>query len=837
MSEQHNSFTYDEAYEESFKYFNDSLATTAFLNKYALRKIDKDGNVEFLEKSPLEMQRRVATAIFEIEKKYINPLEYEEIYNLIKDFKYFVPGGSVMYGAANQYNKSSLSNCVVINSPEDSISGIIDSAKDMANLFKYRAGVGISLDTLRPDGSPVDNAANTSTGAWSFAELYSSICKQIGQSGRRGALMLTMNVSHPDIEKFVTMKKDLNKVTGANISVMITDDFMDAVKKDNEWLLKWPINATGDAIKFQKIINAKELWNTICKTAVETAEPGVLFWDTYNRGLPANEYTEFKSICVNPCSEIALSSHDACRLGSLNLKSFVKEAFSSNAYFDYNFFKEIVIKSIRLMDDIIDMEIDRIQQIIDKSDDESEILLWKKLQKAATDGRRIGLGTHGLADALSCLLLKYDTPKAIEEVDKIYKTLRDVSYQSSSDLAKERGSFLVFNWDVEKNNDFIKRLPKSIRDNIEKNGRRNISILTNAPTGTIALVSQTSSGIEPVFMNSYTRRMKLNHDENIKNADFIDEQGDAWNEFFVLHKNIQDFFNIREDKKKELDKIQKDFSISEWDSKIKDVLPQYFITSHDIDAFMRIDIQSVCQKYICHGISSTINLPKGTTVEQGQQIYQYAYEKGLKGVTIYVDGSRSGVLIKNEKNNSIIQSNAPKRPKELPCDIHYSQIDNKKWTIFVGLMDGDPYEIFGGLSEFVTIPSKYKQGKIVKNKNGKKNSNGRYSFYDLYLGDDDDPLIINNIAVTFQNGNYAAQTRAISLMLRHGIPINFIAEQLGREENTDFFSFNKVMARVLKKYIVDGTESGDICEQCGAKLVFESGCYICKNCSYSPKCT
>jgi ribonucleotide reductase alpha subunit len=1378
------SFSNEEIAQKSLEYFNgDDLASSTFLKKYALREI-KNGSSVNLEATPDDMHERLTNEFVKIENKYPNPVSYDTIYDALKNFQYIVPGGSVMYGAGNPFVNVSLSNCCVVDSPTDDISGIMDAGKELANIFKARGGVGISIDTLRPDGMAVSNAAGTSTGAWSFAEYYSNVCRMIGQclhkdtliltdnglvsikdvnighkvwtqsgwvnvidkvknnkqivklttkfgkevlcskehvfhtingekqlqelqigdpitqivgegwdgedillddqeyqisdynnsnrlnydiifpkkideklayllgqiygdgnvreneisigtdnkwdkiiekiiiylnnvfnyntkaikcndgnfsririsskliinhlnknnllkihsinmifpkqllsakkeiifsflsgyfdadgcvmegkksydfssvnkcfllavqnilssfgivsklhtqnrekygwldisrltingsrsqklfadymsesikiqsvkekignfnkrgdfirtsykiedfgskarnhnyingmqyisystayrliddlkieknitllqdfvkniedleyeddvydlildeehlfyanglyahnSGRRGALMITMNIKHPDIEKFITMKRDLTKVTGANVSIMITDDFMNAVKNDEDWTLQWPIDVPLEDAKITKVVKAKDLWHLINESAVKFAEPGLIFIDNYKRNLPANEYPDFKSICVNPCitgdtkiavadgrgavsikelyeeneevpvycldnyqnkvvrnmkyitltqksapiykmtlnngnvirttknhkflmgfndykelkdidvgdvlfnnkvisiafdgrkdvyngyvdefhnyfitgletinqnnqfnenfincrncSEILLSKFDACRLTSINLKSFIDNPFTDNAKFNYKKFEEITRLSMRIMDDIVDLEIEAIQNLINKVDTDDEKSLWGKLKEAAIKGRRTGLGTHGLADALARLQLRYDSEEAIAKTDKIFTCFRNSAYDESVNLAIERGPFPVFDWEIEKNNVFIQRLPEKIKKRIAEHGRRNISLLTVAPTGTVSIVSQTSSGLEPVFNNMYTRRVKTDNDANVT---FTDDKGDKWIEFVVFHHNISDYLNSNPKILEQWEVVKKNKPADEWAMELKKIIPDYFITSHEIDPIKRVEIQGVIQRSIDHGISSTVNMPKETTIEQGQQLYEMAHEVGCKGITIYVDGSRSGVLINKYNQENIKESIAPKRPKELPCEIHHSTIDDNKWTIFVGLLEGKPYEMFGGLSEYITIPKKYKNGKIVKTKNGKKNVNGRYAFYNLIIDDgDDDPLEVQNIAVTFNDGNYAAQTRMISLALRHGVPVQYIAEQLGRDENSNFFSFSKVMARVLKKYIDDGVE-GDNCPECGTKLIFEGGCFSCKSCSYSPKC-
>lgn len=1385
-----------EVFEKSLEYFNgDELATSSFIKKYAL----KNSNGQYLEVTPNDMHSRLAKEFYRIEQKYNNPLDYDTIYKTLENFKYIVPGGSVMYGAGNNYVYTSLSNCVVVDSPSDDISGIMETGKQMANLYKYRAGCGVCIDTLRPDGAHVNNSAGSSTGAWSFSEYFSQVCKMIGQclhkntliltecglvkikdvnvgdkvwtqsgwvdvidkiknnkklvklttkfgkeilcskdhifhtidgekkvedmnigdpitqiigggwegkdvtldnydpkqqpihkadarlsylagnicgisdrdhkmyydfpeklllakqdivfaflsgyfdvlgrisnktgsykfcsknkeflmivqnilmafgiisklsqkgdfynlkikdmeskkllftymkdsiriknsdnkqcyynkdenknnillqdfvkdiayleyeddvydlvlekehlffanglyahnSGRRGALLIAMSVKHPDIEKFVTMKRDLNKVTGANISVFITDDFMQAVENDQDWVLQWPVDVPIEEAKYIKKIKAKSLWDLICESAVKYAEPGVIFIDNYKNNLPANEYPDFVSVATNPCvpdttwvmtsegakqvkdligkqfnavvngknylstpdgffstgekpiieittnkgykleatedhqvlinrnkkhewekirnlkigdkivlnnhadyewdgeynfeqgwilgslvgdgslikhsisnyiskniektssncyigfikylfakngdvaitekgkdiiqlssyssdvlstvqrmllrlgivskicknnalvwnpiyelqisnkhiltfknrigfddidrnekleklinqyivginkesftdkvktiveidkqevydcqisninafdangfyahncGEVLLSKNDTCRLTSINLKSFVLNSFKENAYFDYDKLTDVVKIAVHILDDIVDLEIEKLEQIKEKADNFDEKRIWEGMITSAKNGRRVGLGIVGLADALACLTIKYDSDQAINEIHKIFGIIRDASYKESINLSKDRGAFPHFDWEIEKNNIFIKRLPQNIQNEIAIHGRRNISLLTVPPTGTISILAETSSGIEPVFQNAYIRRVKIN-DSVDSNVSFVDDSGDKWREFAVFHNNINDFLSVNPDIKALYEQSNKtkndDLTVL-----LKQILPEYFVTAHDIDPLKRAEIQGVISYYLDHGVSSTVNMKVGTTIEQGKELYQAAYQHGCKGITLYVDGSRSGVLITKNNDTKLKESVAAKRPDILSCDIHHSTIDDQKWTIFVGMLDGKPYEIFGGLSEYVTIPKKYKTGKIVKTKNGKKNVNGRWAFYNLIIDDgDDDPLEVQNIAVTFNNGNYAAQTRMISLALRHGVPVQYITEQLGRDENSEFFSFSKVMARVLKKYIVDGTEGTDLCETCHEKLRFEGGCQYCPGCGNSTKCS
>ena len=793
------------------EYFGgDGLAANVWLTKYALK--DKSGKI--LEETPDDMHNRIASEFARMELKFggENALSQEQIYDLIKDFNYIVPQGSPMMGIGNNHVNVSLSNCVVVASPEDNISSIIDSSKSLANLFKRRCGVGLDISQLRPEGTPVNNSAGTTTGAWSFADLYSYVCRMIGQNGRRGALMISMDVRHPDIEKFVTMKHDLTKVTGANVSVKISDDFMEAVESNGSFTLRFPVNSENP--KYTREVDAAALWQQIVESATKTAEPGLLMWGNIEKYLPAESYADdgFKTICTNPCGEIPLSAYDSCRLISVNLKNFVKNPFTEKASFDFNHFSRVAANAMRLSDDLVELEIEKLDSIIKACDTDDEKELWENLKAACVNGRRTGLGTHGLADALACLSLAYDSEKGIEVIDKIYKTLKVSAYTESVNLAKERGAFAVFNWDKEKDNAYIKSLPKKLRNLIAEFGRRNISILTNAPTGSVSIMSQTSSGIEPVFRNSYTRRRKLSHNDVDVKADFVDDLGDRWVEYEVFHHNIREYL----------------------DANNTEEIPDFFTESDAIDWENRVRIQAAIQKHIDHSISSTINLPKGTNPEVVSRLYQLGWKLGLKGITVYVDGSRTGVLVTNtEKTDDDFPENeAVKRPTELPCSIHHTTIQGEKWIILVGMLDGKPYEVMGGLSNLIEIPVKHTQGILIKHPRKTMNS-----VYDLRVGTNGDTILVKDIVKVFDNPNNSAFTRLISLSLRHGANIQYVVEQMQKDRDSDMFSFAKCVARVLKSYITDGSKASDkTCPECNADgLIYIEGCLTCKSCGYA-KC-
>ena len=798
MQVENNDYSPEAVRTETERYFNqDTLATQVWMSKYALK--NKQGL--FLEKSPDDMHQRLTNEFIRMESKFqtSRSLSEEEIYEYLKDFKYIVPQGSPMMGVGNNHINTSLSNCVVVKGPEDNMSSIMNVGRELANLFKRRCGVGLDLTGLRPEGAAVSNSAGTTTGAWSFADFYSNVCRMIGQNGRRGALMITMDVRHPDVEKFITMKHDLTKVTGANVSIKINDDFMNAVKENKSFTLKYPVDSTTPT--YSTIVQAKDLWETIVNSAKTTAEPGLLMWDNIKKYLPADAYEEFKTICTNPCAEIPLSAYDSCRLISINLKYLVDDPFTNDAKFNFKKFSKIVSAGMRLSDDLVELELEKLSTLIKISDTEDEKNLWGKLYSACNRGRRTGLGTHGLADALARLKLPYDSSEAIATTDSIYACLKEEAYTESICLAKERGVFPAFNHDVEKDNLYLKSLPLRIQEEMKKYGRRNISLLTNAPTGSVSILSQTSSGLEPVFRNSYIRRRKIesNHKEE---SIIVDGVGDLWQEYEVYHHNIKEWKELYPDEE----------------------FPDYFTESQHVNWRNRIEIQASIQKHLDHAISSTINLPSDTTTETVSNIYIEAWEKKLKGVTVYVDGSRSGVLLEKKKE-TFPQRSAPKRPETLKCDIHYSQIQGEKWIVLIGLLDEKPYEIFGGKASLLEFPKRYKVGAIRKHAFKKKNS-----IYDLYT--DDNRFLIKDIVTVFNNPNNLAFARLISLCLRHGTEIKFMVEQLLKDKDSDMFTFSKCVARILKTYIKNGEIPSDKhCDECNVEaLVYQDGCTICTFC-------
>jgi len=1153
-------YTRQEAFDTTLDYFEgDQLAASTVVDKYLLKQAPE----EYLENSPSMMHQRLAKEFHRIEKNYSHPLTLETIYRSLYGFKNIIPQGSPMFGIGNDQVLTSLSNCVVVASPEDSISSIVNTGRDLANLFKNRCGVGLDISTLRPENTPVNNSAGTTTGAWSFADLYSYICRKIGQNGRRGALMISMDVRHPDIFKFATMKKDLTQVTGANVSIKISDDFMEAVESDSNFILQWPVDSP--APKYTETIQARDLWNLIVETATTTAEPGLLMWNNILKYLPAQCYADvgFDTVSVNPCvtkdtwiqtsrgpqqvkdligcqsylatvnghsygakafwstgtkkvfeiatnkgyklkltgnhkllvptnnwvelnnlkegssiclgnqkgntwkghgtfeegwlvgeilgdsghnpnkynsylgfwgeskddmkaiargfvknltdtarsdcgmdkvahkkvsiirsksltnltkkylssdgnksilpavekasadfykgflrgifdadgscdtnhiksgivklsqsnlhtlevvqrmlqrlgiistiykrgeagekdfndgygpyktkpkwdlyisrnnlieyakhigffepektaklsrllgsyqrgpyketfidkiksikpvgyeevfdttvetahefdangirahncAEIMLSSYDSCRLITINLMGCVDGAYKEGAVFNFSRFENIVSQAMRLSDNLIDLELEKLTSILSKVDSPDEHTLWSKLHKACSDGRRTGLGTLALGDTLAALGLVYGSPESLVTVDKIYETLKVSAYTESVQLAKERGAFPVFDWEKEKDNLFIKSLPTQLQTDIATYGRRNISILTNAPTGSCAIAAQASSGIEPFFRLLYGRRKKINHNDHTTKADFVDELGDRWQYFDVFHHGVEAYWDANPTMPRSLEALPPEFLEA---------------TSDKIDWLSRIDVQATIQKHIDHSISSTINLPKNIPSAVVGELYMQAWKKGLKGVTVYVDGSRSGVLVTKE---AVKTEGSIKREKFLPCEIHHPTIQGEQWIILIGKQDGKPYEVFGGKAQHLGIGKKQKAGVIEKHKHKGKT---RYS---LHYGETD--LKINNIVEALVNSDHATLTRFVSMSLRHDVSIQYIVEQLQKNDNENLWSFGKVLARTLKRYIPNGTKQDKQCSKCQTNsLIYQEGCLNCTNCGYA-KC-
>jgi ribonucleoside-diphosphate reductase alpha chain len=819
----------DLALKNALEFFaGNELSATTYLNKYALK--DKEGN--YIEISPLQTIVRVMKVLADAmpedktvdafydpkgkptcklsrpEEKFLERI-YKDEYptkvlfsstngqftwlqlfgEVCQDFTGVCPQGSVLAAAGNILFPQSVSNCFCIKSPEDSIAGIFKAGEEVAQLLKKRGGVGLDISTLRPSGAIVSNAARTSTGAVGWMNFFSDVCKDVGQGGRRGALMLTLHIKHPDALAFAQAKLDPEYCTGANISLRINSEFMEAVKNNRTFIQQWPIESDNPIIT--KEVNARELWKEIIRCAHAKAEPGILMWDTCINNLPANFYEEFQAVSTNPCGEIILSPYDSCRLTSICLTKYVENKFSKEAKFNYDRFEREIRIAMRMMDAIVTTEVNHIDLIINKiiedkqEDKEIELNLWNTIKTAAIKGRRVGLGTHGLGDCLAQLCLKYDSKEALKKADKIYFTLRNIAYDESIEMAKDYGPFPIFNWEKEKECEFIKRLPEELKQKMQQYGRRNISILTNAPTGTISMLSQVSSGIEPTFRHMYVRRRKINSNDLESKVDFVDQSGDKWTEFPVFEKNIERYF------KSQGMEIPKDIKK---DEDLDKLLPSYFVTSDKIDWLKRVEMQATAQRYIDHSISSTINLPADVSVEEVAKIYEAAYEKGLKGVTVYRDGCRAGVLItKKEEDHpkQIVRSKAPQRPSKLPCEVHFTKVKGTDYVVICGILNGAVYEVFCG--EYSNqIPKKQFSGYVERRKKGE--------YYLCFL--DDEQLQFREIDINkyFDNEQYEATTRLLSMSLRHGVPLPYILEQL-KKASKNLFEFGSAVSRVLKKYI------------------------------------
>lgn len=837
-------YTQDEAIQASLDYFKgDSLAATVWVSKYALK--DSQGNI--FEKSPDDMHRRIASEIARIESKYANPLSEKEIFDLIKDFKYLVPQGSPMTGIGNPFQVASLSNCFVIGSDNsDSYGGIMKTDQEQVQLMKRRGGVGHDLSHVRPKGSPVKNSALTSTGLVPFMERYSNSTREVAQDGRRGALMLSVSVNHPDAADFIDAKMEQGKVTGANVSVRIDDIFMKAVKSDALYEQKYPI--FSDTPLYSKVIKAKELWDKIIHNAWKSAEPGILFWDTIiNESLP-DCYADlgYKTLSTNPCGEIPLCAYDSCRLLAINLFSYVKNPFTKKASFDFELFKKHVAAAQRIMDDIIDLELEKIDVILEKinQDPESEEVkmveknLWLNIKHKANEGRRTGIGITAEGDMLAALGLRYGSDEGILFAEKIHQTLAVEAYRGSVNLAKERGMFAIYDAKREKHNPFLLRLKKAdaeLYTQMQKHGRRNIALLTIAPTGTTSLMTQTTSGIEPVFLPVYKRRRKVNPNDKDARVDFVDELGDSWEEYVVFHHRFKEWMMINGYD------TSKNYSQEEIDVLVEKS-PYYKATSNDIDWLNKVKMQGKIQKWVDHSISVTINVPNETPEEMVNKLYMEAWEAGCKGVTVYRDGSRSGVLISNtEKKEEVkeIQANTftTKRPQILEADVVRFQNSKDKWIAFIGLLDGKPYEIFTGLvddEDGILIPRWVSEGLIIKNKN--EDGSTRYDFQ--YKNTRGYKTTIEGLSHKF-NPEYWNYAKLISSTLRHGMPIDKVVDLISslQLDSESINTWKNGVSRALKRYIVDGTEvRGQKCSNCNSdNLIYQEGCLTCSDCG-SSKC-
>ena len=847
--EQDKIYTFDEAYHASKEYFGgDELAARVWANKYAL----KDSFGHIYEKTPADMHWRIAREVERIENKYANPMKKEQIYELLDHFRYIVPAGSPMTGIGNHHQVASLSNCFVIglDGDADSYGAVMLMDEEQVQLMKRRGGVGHDLSQLRPKGSPVNNSALTSTGVVPFMERYSNSTREVAQDGRRGALMLSISIKHPDSEAFIDAKMQEGKITGANVSVKLDDEFMQDAIDGTEYTQKFPIDSKNPQI--QKKVDAKLLWEKIVHNAWKSAEPGVLFWDTILRESIPDCYADlgFRTVSTNPCGEIPLCPYDSCRLLSINLYSYVVNPCMPEAYFDFDLFKKHVGYAQRIMDDIVDMEMEKIDLIIEKvkrdpqTDDvkNTELNLWKKIKRKSGMGRRTGVGITAEGDMIAAMNLRYGTQEATDFSVLVHKTLALAAYRSSVEMAKERGAFQIYDAEREKNNPFVNRLKEAdpqLYEDMVKYGRRNIACLTIAPTGTTSLMTQTTSGIEPVFMPVYKRRRKVNPNDTDVHVDFVDESGDSFEEFIVFHHKFLTWMKVNGYD------TEKKYSQEELDELVAKS-PYYKATANDVDWLMKVRMQGAIQKWVDHSISVTINLPNNVDEQLVNRLYVEAWKSGCKGCTVYRDGSRSGVMIavekKDKKKDELEKKHTCEppqvtevRPKELVCDVVRFQNNKEKWVAFVGLLDGYPYEIFTGLQdddEGISLPKTITKGKIIKkvDENGKK----RYDFQ--FENKRGYKTTVEGLSEKF-NPEYWNYAKLISGVLRYRMPLTNVIKLVGslQMDSESINTWKIGVERALKKYIADGTEAkGQKCPVCGQEtLVYQEGCLICKNCGAS----
>ncbi|MDY4853715.1 MAG: adenosylcobalamin-dependent ribonucleoside-diphosphate reductase [Prevotella sp.] len=842
-------YTYDEAYEASLKYFaGDELAARVWVNKYAMK--DSFGNI--FEQSPEQMHWRIANEVARIENKYSNAMTAEEVFALLDHFRYVIPAGSPMTGIGNNHQVASLSNCFVIglDGNADSYGAILRIDEEQVQLMKRRGGVGHDLSHLRPKGAPVNNSALTSTGLVPFMERYSNSTREVAQDGRRGALMLSVSIKHPDSESFIDAKMTEGKVTGANVSVKIDDEFMRCAVEDKPYVQQFPIDS--DNPQFTQEVNAKRLWGKIVHNAWKSAEPGVLFWDTITRESIPDCYADlgFRTVSTNPCGEIPLCPYDSCRLLSINLYSYVVNPFTPEAYFDYDLFKKHVFMAQRVMDDIVDLELEKIDQIMEKvkadpQSDEvkaSEYHLWEKIKRKSGMGRRTGVGITAEGDMIAAMGLRYGTQEATDFSVEVHKTLALTAYRSSVEMAKERGAFTVFDAKREENNPFLLRIKEAdaqLYADIMQYGRRNIACLTIAPTGTTSLMTQTTSGIEPVFLPVYKRRRKVNPNDEAVHVDYVDDVGDSFEEYIVYHKKFMTWMEVNG-----YDTAKK-YTQEEIDQLVAKS-PYYKATANDVDWLMKVKMQGAIQKWVDHSISVTVNLPNDVDEELVNRLYVEAWRSGCKGCTIYRDGSRSGVMISVSKKKDKKDGNAPEtpckrpevtevRPHVLDCDVVRFQNNKEKWVAFVGLLNGYPYEIFTGLQddeEGIVLPKTVTKGKIIKNvdENGKR----RYDFQ--FENKRGYKTTVEGLSEKF-NPEYWNYAKLISGVLRYRMPIDHVIRLVSslQLKSESINTWKNGVERALKKYITDGTAAaGQKCPQCGQEtLVYQEGCLICKNCGAS----
>ena len=853
--ENKKTYTYDEAYQASLEYFaGDELAARVWVSKYAMK--DSFGNI--YEQSPEDMHWRLAREIARIENKYPNPMSEREVFDLLDHFRYIIPAGSPMTGIGNDHQIASLSNCFVIGieGDGDSYGAIMRLDEEQVQLMKRRGGVGHDLSQIRPKGSPVANSALTSTGLVPFMERYSNSTREVAQDGRRGALMLSVSIKHPDSEAFIDAKMTEGKVTGANMSVKIDDQFMQAAVDDKPYTQQFPIDSDNPIVK--KDISAKQLWEKIVHNAWKSAEPGVLFWDTILRESIPDCYADlgFQTVSTNPCGEIPLCPYDSCRLLAINLYAYIKNPFTPEASFDFDLFKEHVAKAQRIMDDIVDLELEKIDLIMDKishdpqCDDikHAEYHLWEKIKDKSSKGRRTGVGITAEGDMLAAMGLRYGTEEATEFSVDVHRTLALTAYASSVKMAQERGAFAIFDAEREKNNPFLLRIKDAdpqLYSDIMTYGRRNIACLTIAPTGTTSLMTQTTSGIEPVFMPVYKRRRKVNPNDADAHVDFVDEVGDSFEEYIVYHKKFLEWMRING-----ID-TEKRYTQEEIDELVARS-PYYKATANDVDWLMKVRMQGAIQKWVDHSISVTVNLPNNVDEALVNRLYVEAWRSGCKGCTIYRDGSRSGVMIavskKDKKKKSAAQPANDKvtalanvlavtetRPRELECDVVRFQNNREKWVAFVGLLDGYPYEIFTGLQddeEGIALPKTVTKGRIIKQVNA--DGTKRYDFQ--FENKRGYKTTVEGLSEKF-NPEYWNYAKLISGVLRYRMPIDHVIKLVASLQLNDqsINTWKNGVERALKKYIADGTAAkGQVCPVCGQEtLVYQEGCLICKNCGAS----
>ncbi|QUB51743.1 adenosylcobalamin-dependent ribonucleoside-diphosphate reductase [Prevotella nigrescens] len=858
-------YSFDEAFEASLRYFGgDELAARVWVNKYAMK--DSFGNI--YEKSPEDMHWRIANEVARMEQKYKNPISAQEIFGLLDHFRYIIPAGSPMTGIGNNYQIASLSNCFVIglDGDADSYGAILRIDEEQVQLMKRRGGVGHDLSHVRPKGSPVNNSALTSTGLVPFMERYSNSTREVAQDGRRGALMLSVSIKHPDAEAFVDAKMEEGKVTGANVSVKITDSFMEAAVNDRPFVQQFPIDAERPVYK--KEISARKLWEKIVHNAWKSAEPGVLFWDTIIRESLPDCYADlgFRTVSTNPCGEIPLCPYDSCRLLSINLYSYVKNPFTEEATFDFDLFRKHALLAQRLMDDIVDLEMEKIDRIMEKiksdpQNDEvkhAEYHLWEKIKEKSGKGRRTGVGITAEGDMIAAMGLRYGTEEATKFAVEVHKTLALSAYRSSVTMAQERGAFSIFEAERERNNPFVLRIKEAdpqLYSDMMKHGRRNIACLTIAPTGTTSLMTQTTSGIEPVFLPVYTRRRKVNPNDTDVHVDYVDEVGDSFEEYIVYHKKFLEWMKING-----LDTTKK-YTQAEINDLVKRS-PYYKATANDVDWLMKVRMQGAIQKWVDHSISVTVNLPNNVDEALVNKLYVEAWRSGCKGCTIYRDGSRSGVMIsvskkdKKKKNDngretsqdSDLNSSEEKhehvctppqvveeRPQVLDCDVVRFQNNKEKWVAFVGLLDGYPYEIFTGLQdddEGIVLPKSVTKGKIIK----QTNADGTHRYDFQFENKRGYKTTVEGLSEKF-NPEYWNYAKLISGVLRYRMPIDHVIHLVGSLQLKDesINTWKNGVERALKKYVTDGTTvSGQTCPICGQEtLVYQEGCLICTNCGAS----